>query len=905
MIPTDTSRGSLLPRFMIKKPPLRGGFFLICFLTFGSAALRSQEADSSAAFLPVQADSTVVSDSTAADSLTRKSRSQSDLEGPIQYEAQIIENLMEEKRTILTGKAKVTYGDVTLTAEKITVDWNARQMRAEGVWDSVWVVSARGDSTRDVQLKGAPVFQEGGDVMHGEEMLFNFETKKGRVLRGRMAYEDGFYGGRAFKMVKPKVFHVGDARYTTCDLEEDPHFHIWSDKMKIIADDKVIGKPLVMYIGKVPVLALPYVLFPIKRGRHSGFLIPRYGESSLEGRYLRGLGYYWAASEYWDTEAQLDFFEKSGILLRGNLNYQARYKLRGRISGSITRKDFEALGERQRRWDLNIQHNQTITPYTDFSVNAKFVSSKDFYDDLSSSREHRLQREIRSNAKLNHDWGKTGQIQLYLNQTRNLETDAVSETVPKLTISNRITSLVPRPDRSGGRSDSERWYHAITLPYRFDILGERTRRESGPDTSRTVERDNGLGWNHFLSMYATPKLFGWLTLKPTLAYNETWVDRRKHYVLDPGTNEVEETEERGFFALRTYSSSLSLNTKIYGLFHSRFLEGVLVRHVATPSISFSFAPDFSKARYGYYQTVIDTAGNTIEKDRYSGGLFRSTPRGERQSMDIKLDNLFQMKIGEGEDAKKIDLFNYNLSTSYNWKATQYKFSDLSSRLNANPMSNLSLNLTTRHSFYETGENGQRVDRLFAEQVDWSDLSTLKSIRLARLTSLDVSTRFSFKGKIRSGADAGISTAKEDTVRFSDTPDVGLESIGNLSGDRFESEDEVSPMEIPWSLNATLTYNENRSNPLHISKKIWMRSGIEFNLTRNWKISYKSQWDLKEKKVVSQDLVFYRDLHCWEAKFVWTPTGPYKRFYFKINVKSPMLQDLKFEKGTGRTGLYGY
>ncbi|NQT27528.1 LPS-assembly protein LptD [candidate division KSB1 bacterium] len=846
----------------------------------------------------------MIADSTVVDSLAPQAKKRSDLEEPIEYEAECIENRIKEKRTIMTGKAKVTYGDVMLTAEKITVDWNAREMRAEGLWDSVWVVSVSGDSSREVQLTGAPQFQEGSDAMSGEVMLFNFGTKKGRVLRGRMAYEDGFYGGQTFKMVKPKVFHVGDAAFTTCELEEDPHFHIWSKKMKIIADDKVVGKPIVMHIGKVPVLALPFLLFPIKRGRHSGFLIPKYGSSDLEGRYLRGLGYYWAASEYWDMESQLDFFEKSGVLVRGNLNYNARYKLRGRVSGSITRKNFEALGTKEQRWDLNIRHKQDITPFTDFSVDARFISSKDFYSDLSSNREHRMQKEIRSNAKLNHKWGRSGQVQLFLNQTRNLETDALSETLPKLTISNRIASLIPQPERSS-RSNSEKWYHAFKVPYSFNIRGERNRQESGPDTNRTVEKDEGLGWNHSLSMYATPKLFGWLTLKPNVSYKETWVDRRKHYFVDSETNEIKDEEEHGFYALRTYNTSLSFNTKIYGMFHSRFLEGVLLRHVATPNVSFSYAPDFSKSQYGYYQTVTDTTGNAIEKDRYKGSLFRSTPSGEQQRMNMSLNNLFQMKIGEGEEVKKFDLFSYNLSTAYNWKATQYKLSDLRSRINASPTSKLSLSMNMNHSFYEVDDDGKKVDRLFTDNVDWSDLNTLKHLRLARMTSLDFNTTFRFKGKIRSGGDSSESSSEEDDEFDSeDLYDPDLESVGSMSGDRFEMDESVSAMEIPWSFNSTLSYNENRSNPHDITKRIWMQANMEFNLTRNWKISYKSRWDLKDKKAVSQDLVFYRDLHCWEAKFVWTPTGTYKRFYFKINVKSPMLQDLKFEKRSGRTGLYG-
>ncbi|HEX9934044.1 MAG TPA: putative LPS assembly protein LptD, partial [bacterium] len=262
----------------------------------------------------------------------------------IQYEAQVIDNAVNGKQTVLTGRAKVTYQDMTLNAARITVDWDKRELLAEGVLDSVWVKRSPKDSVKVQQLVGKPEFSQSGEIMAGESMTYNFTTKKGRVLRGRTQYEDGFYSGRALKLLESNTVNVADASFTTCDKVPEPHFRFRSQKMKIMVNDKVVARPIVFYLGKIPVFALPFGIFPIRKGRHSGILIPRYGESSLEGRYLRDVGYYWAASDYWDVRGTADFFEKSGFLFRGDLNYAVRYKLRGSISGSWTRKNFEALG---------------------------------------------------------------------------------------------------------------------------------------------------------------------------------------------------------------------------------------------------------------------------------------------------------------------------------------------------------------------------------------------------------------------------------------------------------------------------------------------------------------------------------------------------------------------------------
>lgn len=882
--------------------------------------------DSTHQSIPVSSDSaalvSVLPDSMPPDSTQASPEKKSEIEDPIYYEAEIIENFIKEKRTILEGDAKVEYQDITLKAHKITVDWNAKEMLAEGIWDTVWVYTEEGDSTRKPKLKDFPEFKEGSDEMTGEVMVFNFETKKGRVLRGRTAYEDGYYGGKALKMVKSRTFHVSDANYSTCDKEEDPHFHIHAKRMKILVDDKMIAKPIVLHVGKIPLLPLPFVVFPIQRGRHSGFLIPKYGVSSTEGRYLRGIGYYWAPSEFWDIKNELDFFEKSGILMRSKANYQVKYKLRGSISGSWTRKDFEAFDRQERRWDLNVNHAQEITPTTRLTVNATLISSGSFYRELSTSREHRLRNEIRSNAKLTQRWGRSGNVEMYLNQTRQIQQkddagnpldDNVSLTLPQIRVSNRITSLIPKA-KSRGRNT--KWYQSIQIPYSVNaqVLREsRDRNEKNYSTGmydRVKTSREGIGVDHSLRFYVNPKLFGWLTLKPSLNVDQSLYDRRKVYFLNPETNTVEEEEERGFYHLTTYNTSLSLNTKVYGVFRSRHVENMIVRHVMTPNVSFSFRPDFSKSEYGYYQTVIDTSGKKIFKDHFSESLYGGTPRSESQSMNMSVQNLFQMKLGEGEDTKKFDLFTWNLSSSYNWKAEQYKLADLRSRIQANPTRQIGVNMNATHSFYKTDDSGSKIDKMFVDDVDWSDLNSLRDFRLGRMTQFGANMDFRFKGKFKSSGEGGDESnealEEQDSDGLAIDPMAGdLESVRNMQRDRFDMEEDVGPMEIPWNLNARLSYTENRSRPDDVTKKFWVQTNIDFNLTRHWKISYRSRWDLEEKKAVSQDFVFYRDLHCWEARFTLTPTGPYKRFYFKINVKASMLKELKFEKGSGRSGLYGY
>jgi hypothetical protein len=257
-------------------------------------------------------------------------------------------------------------------------------------------------------------------------------------------------------------------------------------------------------------------------------------------------------------------------------------------------------------------------------------------------------------------------------------------------------------------------------------------------------------------------------------------------------------------------------------------------------------------------------------------------------------------VGEGEKARKLDLFNADFSGSYNWKAKEYKFSDLAATFRASPASAVNMSLASRYTFYRNDASGTKVNELLVDRIDWRDWKSAFGSRWLRCTSLSADLGFRFSGKAGSGG------AAADTSDRLSGGSTGWEDRSSMPGGRLDDEPGGAvDMRIPWDFNASLSYNENRFDPRDPSRTFWIRSSLDFNLTRNWKVSYSNQVDVELKKAVSQDISLYRDLHCWEAQVLWTPTGYNKRLYFRINIKSPMLKELKIEKGTGSRGLYGY
>ena len=870
---------------MAKQKTLKADFLKILLSLLFCAAY------SSAAFSQSLPDTTLTPDSLQGSDIG--------VDTTIYYKAQMIYNDVNNRMSFFYGNAEVAYKNMQLQAGKITLDWDKKLITAEPVPDTTWIQSdSTSDSTMHIKNSGYPVLVDGGDRMTGDMMYYNYDTEKGRVVRGRTELEGGQYKGEQIKRVHSKTYHIHQSSYTTCDLDSNPHFHFEAKRMKMIPDNKVIAKPVVMYLGHIPVAALPFVVFPNKKGRTSGILIPRYGESRAEGRFLRNIGYYWAPNDYFDSKLSLDFFEKTGILLRNTTRYSVRYKLNGSIDGSWTRKNYD--GTRQNRWDLRVLHNQTIDPTSSFSVNGYFVSDNSFYKDYSTNLNTRLTRELRSNATYSKRWREQGiSMSANLSRTHDLQTGLKSSTIPQLSL--RLGRM--QPFKSESKHGVPNWYESIYVSYNSNLQNSErefvTTLASGDD-SVAVDRTRRVSHSIGLSMSSPTKFFGWLSLNQSLNIDEDWYDESKNYFYNDATQQIDYETVSGFAARHTFSYSASANTKIYGMFPG-IGRVTAFRHVITPSVSYSYQPDFSKTYWGYYDKVQMPDGTFEKRDRFSG-----TGSNGRSSVSWRMGNLFQMKTGDGKEAKKYDLFNLNLSGGYNFRADRQKMSDVRTMLQASPWSNLSISASSSHSFYVYTSDYNADPVFLFKEGGW------RNGRVLRLTDLQFNVRFRLQGKQKAG-DAGAGpeqdlpqTYEEMQLREQGGEMNVLEEEAFKRGDRFEPDMDMQSWSVPWRMNVSFNFNLNKRNPENPVKRYYMDiSGAEVNLTPNWRLSYSAHYDLEEMAISHHQLTVYRDLHCWEAHIEWVPSGRSRGVYFRINIKAPMLQDIKYDQHFGRRSVLGY
>lgn len=815
----------------------------------------------------------------------------------IAYSASSIEFFVDGKRTVLKGNAQVTYRQMKLRAEKITVDWDNNLIIAEGVSDTIWTDSLQTE-VDTVVVVGLPVFSEGEQEIHGEKMTYDLKTRRGRVVEGTTAYQDGYYWGAALKKEPSEVIYVGSGSFTTCSLP-DPHYAFRASQMKLIQGDKVVAKPVLLYFGEVPVAAIPYGVFPSRRGRHSGLIIPTYGESAAQGRFIRHLGYYWATNDYSDFTGSLDYYERSGFLFNGRTRYNWRYHLSGTVDGAYINQHFG--DEKRRRWELKLGHDQQIDPDTRLRVDANIISDGSYYKDYSFNLNEQLSQTLRSDATLSRTFpGTKNSMSVNLHHEQNLQNDEISQNIPRITFRRGQSAIIPMPEKAPDDTGSvePRWYHNLYYSYSGEYIHRRVLNQVTADSVTGLVQDRRSAARHNLGFSSPQKLLTYFSINPGINYKEEWFDESLDYSHNPdGEKKI------GFAARRTFNSTLGLSTKAYGYWMNPFPGVDAIRHTMTPNLSLSFQPDFSDPIWDYYQLVQEDSSATAKKDRFAGSLYGPTAKGKQLSLGFQLANLFQMKYGSGEEKQKRDLFTLNFSSSYNFEADSLNFSSLRSSFRASPISgnqalgplqSLSFDLSTSHSFYKYGPGGEYNEFYFDPGRG----------KILRLQSFDISTNTAYS--------IGTLIHSPEQVRYDEDQETIGTALEAAQADTTLTPRKKPPLpkewylgQIPWDVQLSFHYTSNRYNPDNPSKTFWMNATVDASITTNWQISYNTRVDLIDHKVVSAGLTIYRDLHCWEARLVWNPLGIGQGYFLKINIKSPQLQDVKVEKRKGQGTFMGF
>jgi lipopolysaccharide assembly outer membrane protein LptD (OstA) len=847
------------------------------FPAFGFRELAVQPADSAGS---VRKDS-LLADTTRTDS-TRAVSNPSGVDSVVTYAASDSILYFTSDRTMhLYGKGDIKYKELGLKAAKIDVNWNTTVLNAEGVPDP-------SDSTGK-KFKGLPVLKEGTEEYNGLVISYNFKSKKGKIDLGKTQMDKGYYYGDEIKKVEDKAMFVEDGKYTTCDLEH-PHYYFYSPEMKVMLGDKIVARPITLEIADVPVFALPFGIFPTERGRRSGLIAPAYGESSLRGRYITHLGYYWAISDYMDMNFLGDGYAKGGYTFSSNFRYALRYQFTGSLSGSYGRTIYGERGDpgygNSSVFNVNWTHSQEFDPTLRLLVDFTFMTGS-FYQQTSNNLNDLLRQNVVSNATLTKYWeGTPNSMTVNVHRDQNLRptpgTIEISQILPSVSF-NRSQSFPFRSGKNGSLSSNPSFFELIGYTYGGQF--EDVKNTTYLDTLGNRNTDERWGAQHSITVNASPKA-GYFTITPYFNFTSKWYGKTVKQSFTPGSGVTTE-DVNGFSTVNYFDMGVSMSTKLYGLVRPNVLGIVGIRHQMTPSIGYVYQPDFSASKWHYYGSYVDTFGVTQKYSFHQNGIFGGAPSEERQALTFSLGNVFEMKTAGDSVGKenKFTLLNLNLSTGYNFARDSLRFDEIGMNFRTAIGQYLSISGSGSFNLYKFDVDpvtsvGRRVNKFLLNEGRIADMTNF---------SFSLGTRFSGEKKQTS---AGPVKSEGDSLRNAEKRGyVGLY-------------DQTAPdFSIPWNIDLNWNFSESKADPRTPYRSSSISISLGFNLTELWKMSGSFSYDLLNKQVAAPQITVYRDLHCWEMNFSWVPTGYYRNFKLEIRLKAPQLQDIKVTKQGSAREVY--
>ncbi len=844
---------------------------------------------------------TAQSDSTAADSLQAGPREPAPdaLEAPVDYISQDSMDIdMVEHKVYLYGKAVVTYQDITLEADYIELDMDKKEVFAKGMPDSTG------------NIVGKPVFKEGSETFESNTLRYNFDTRRGFIQEVISEQEGGYLHSSRTKREENGVINLKNGKYTTCNAP-DPHYYVALTKAKVIPSNKIVSGPAYLVIADIPLpVALPFGFFQNKKGQASGILIPEYGEEVNRGFFLRNGGYYFALGDHFDLRLTGDIYSRGTWGLRVGSNYVVRYRFNGNLDARIYNNvtGDKLLGNRSRSRDYSItwSHRQDgkANPTSSFSANVNMSSSS--YDrNHSYETESYLTNTKSSSISFSKRWpGTPFNFSGSFNHNQNSQTQIVNLSLPRMSFNMSRIYPFKRKNATGER----RWYENIELSYSSKLDNQIQTTDSLMFRPEMFDNMRN-GFQHSIPVSTVFRPFNNFSISPSLQYTgvlytssirKSWVPDYYDAKLDSTYGKVVVDTLSGLKYAHSYLPTISatLNPKIYGTFQFRNPNSAIraIRHVMTPSVSFSYVPDMTSLTPNYYDTVQTNADGTRFEvySMFANGIY-GTPslRGKQGNLSFSLNNIVEMKLrpkGDtaSEDRKVKLLESLNLSTSYNLFADSLNWSTV----NMNGRTNLfnKINLTFGGSFdlYALNENGSRINRFYFSETG----------KLMRMTRLFLSLDMSLNSKAQTG-NTGSGPGDEATVPGSKGLGRGMGPEGGPAAEEPmpipDMYNEYVDFNVPWNFN--VRYNFNLSRPTPERKNITQTLSFSGNisLTPKWKISMSSGYDFESHKLSYTSVNIHRDLHCWEMRISFIPIGFRRSYSFQINVLSSVLRDLKYEK----------
>lgn len=850
-------------------------------------------------------------DTTKVDTMPK---SKSSLDAPVSYTAKdsITFDLLYN-RANLFGNSHVGYQNLELTADVITIALDSSIVHAEGRKDSIG------------EVIGKPLFRQGSEEYEPDRISYNFKTRRAFITNVYTKQGEGFMTTDESKRDSSGLMYLNGGKYTTCDAQH-PHFYLKMSRAKVRPGKSVVFGPAHLVVEDVPLpLAVPYGFFPFSHSYQSGFIMPSYGDETERGFYLREGGYYFAINDYVDLKLVGDIYTKGSWGLSLSSNYKKRYKFSGSLYLSFQKTVFEDKSQPSvSDFKITWTHRQDskANPSSSFSASVNYASTSYEKNNLTSrynpeSYTQSTRTSSVSYSKTFEDLGLT--LSGTFNLSQNLRDSMISVTLPTLNIT--LARLYPfKRKHAVGK---ERWYEKIAMSYTGTLQNSITTKDYKLFKSNLL-KDWRNGMKHQIPISATVQLFKYINLTTSFNFTDRMYMQKVRQDWDKDKQTVVRDTTLGFYNVYDYNLSLSLNTKLYGFYKpakwagGKFIQAI--RHVFTPSVSFSYAPDFGSDSYGYYGSYQRTdrdgvpVGTPITYSYYAGSLYGTPSAGMRGNINMDISNNLEMKVASKSDStgmKKVSLIDeLGASLSYNMAAKSRPWSDLSTRLRLKLSKNytFSLNAVFATYAYEFDERGNVV---VGDRTEWS------YGRFGRFQGMSQNFSYTFNNetfkKIRNKL-LGLDTAKDDNDEEDEEDDDFTDpEMQNVDPDREKGktgakknekgtqldEDGYLKFQMPWSFTVSygVIMRENTSakiNPKNMRYPYKFTHTLNFSgnvrISEGWNITFSSGYDFNYNRLSMTTASLSRDLHCFSMSCSMV-LMPYRSFNFNFQAEASALRDV--------------
>lgn len=823
----------------------------------------------------------------------------------------VIEDFSNGKRIIYYyGDVSVSYGNMKLTADYMEYDLATQTLYARGTKDTTGVIT------------GKPVMEQGGKSYEMEEVRYNFETQKARITNMVTQEQDGILHGQNIKMMPDRSINITRGKYTVCDCEH-PHYylHLTAAKVMTKPSQKTVFGPAYPVIEDVPLpIGLPFGFIPKRPDRATGILFPTFGEEQSRGFFMRDAGLYFVIGDYFDIALTGDIYTLGSWAVDVNSRYKVNYKCNGNFSFSFSN---DQTGERgssdffqTRNFGIRWSHSQDAKarPGTSFSASVNFSSpSNSKYN--STSVQEALQNQISSSISYSKNWNGKLNLSANILHNQNSRDSSYSFTLPNITFSVSRFYPFKRKNRVG----KERFYEKFSLGYNTSLQNRINFKASEFNKPGFWDKfQNGMSHNFQIGL-PNFTLLKYINITPSISYGMNWFFRKTEKDYNPNTGKVEDIKGKAFGAFgatHNYSGSISMNTRLYGLFNfGKHRKLQAIRHVVSPSISASFSPEkgtyFNGWRTLNYTAIDPKTGEPVEKSLdyniYAGQLGSVPGKGKTASLNFSLGNNFEAKVRDladttGTGSKKIKLIDQlNLSTGYNFLADSLKMNNVGITMSTSIFGKLGINANMNFDPYATLVNkenpsGRRINR-FAIQEGQG---------LLRMTNANVSLSYSIsgEGKIngndgsgQAGGGGGVQGAAAHYQRIYYHPITGEYIPGGWVY--------YTNPNVPWSINMSYSFSYRKSHQFSNGKVIDKHDFTQtLNLNGNVKLTPRlslnmsTNFDLMALKMSTTQLTATYDLHCFNINVSWIPNGQWESWSFRIQANAAALADLlRFKKSS--------